>query len=144
MKKLLLGLAACAVGLPVAAADVGVSIGFDQPGVYGRIDIGRVPQPPVVLYPQPLVIAPTPVAVHRQPIYLHVPPGHAKNWRKHCGRYHACAQPVYFVQQGWYRDVYAPAYHGWDRKSEKQWRKLEKERRKHEKKHHRRHHHDDD
>ena len=31
-----------------------------------------------------------------QPIYLHVPPGHAKNWRKHCAHYNACGQPVYF------------------------------------------------
>lgn len=141
-------LAAAAGVAPAMAADVGVTIGFDQPGVYGRIDIGRVPSPPVVLYQQPIVVAPSPVAVYRQPIYLHVPPGHARNWNRHCRRYGACGQPVYFVQDGWYRDVYAPAYHGhrhrdWDRlerKHEKAHRKLERERWRH----HRKHDRDDD
>jgi len=27
------------------------------------------------------------------PVYLHVPPGHAKNWRKHCREYNACNRP---------------------------------------------------
>jgi hypothetical protein len=45
-----------------------------------------------------------------QPIYLHVPPDHAKDWRKHCREYNACAQPVYFVQDGWYENVYVPQY----------------------------------
>jgi hypothetical protein len=56
------------------------------------------------------VIQPVPVGVAAQPIYLYVPPGHAKNWRKHCHRYHACGQPVYFVQERWYHDVYVPHY----------------------------------
>lgn len=147
-------LVAAACAAPALAADVGVSIGFDQPGVYGRIDIGRVPAPPVLVYPQPIVVAPTPVAVYRQPIYLHVPPGHARNWDRHCRRYQACGQPVYFVQDGWYRDVYVPAYHGhrqrdadkYERKHEKAHRKLEKEHRKLERersKHHRKHDRDD-
>lgn len=99
-----LGLAAvAAVGLflsPAArAADVGVSISISQPGVYGRIDIGRFPQPE-------LVVA-QPVIIHRprvvpQPVYLWVPPGHQKNWGKHCGRYNACGVPVYFVKDEWY------------------------------------------
>jgi hypothetical protein len=42
--------------LPAArAADVGVSFGFSQPGVYGRVDIGRYPQP-VLITPQPVII----------------------------------------------------------------------------------------
>lgn len=94
---------------PVRAQDVGVSINIGQPGFYGRIDIGNVP-PPVVMYPQPVIIQPAPVAVVRQPIYLHVPPGHAKNWAKHCYRYSACNQPVYFVQDSWYQQVYVPEY----------------------------------
>lgn len=76
------------------ALDVGVSIAISQPGVYGRVDIG--PQPPAVLYLQPVVIA-QPVAYAR-PVYMWVPPGHAKNWGKHCHRYNACAVPVYFVR----------------------------------------------
>jgi hypothetical protein len=98
-----------AAAAPVHAQDVGVSINIGQPGFYGRIDIGNVP-PPVVMYPQPVIIQPAPVAVVRQPIYLHVPPGHAKNWSKHCYRYSACNQPVYFVQDSWYQQVYVPQY----------------------------------
>jgi hypothetical protein len=94
----------------LAQTNVGVSIGIAQPGVYGRIDIGNYPPPPVV-YPQPVVIYSTPVAVHQRPIYLYVPPGHQKNWSKHCSRYNACGQPVYFVQEGWVRDNYARAPH---------------------------------
>jgi hypothetical protein len=76
-----------------------------MPGVYGRIDIGNFPQPRIV-YPQPVIIAPGPVAVYQQPVYLYVPPGHQKNWAKHCYRYNACGQPVYFVQEEWVRERY--------------------------------------
>jgi hypothetical protein len=91
------------------AADIGVSISVGQPGFYGRIDIGNYPQP-VLVYPQPVIIQPAPVAVVRQPIYLHVPPGHARDWDRYCGRYAACNQPVYFVQDRWYNEVYVPQY----------------------------------
>ena len=108
-KTLLLTLAAlCAPGA-FAATDIGVSIGINQPGLYGRIDIGNVAAPPVLYYPQPVVIVQGPVAVQQRPIYLHVPPGHAKDWRRYCNRYAACGQPVYFVQDSWYRDQYEPA-----------------------------------
>jgi hypothetical protein len=106
MKKLLgLILVTCAVVPALAQTSVGVSIGIQQPGVYGRIDIGNYPGP-MVVYPQPMVIAPSPVAVYQQPIYLYVPPGHQKNWAKHCYRYSACGQPVYFVQESWVRERY--------------------------------------
>lgn len=109
MKSLLIR--ACLIGCaaPAFAADVGVSVTVGQPGFYGRIDVGRYPEP-VIVYPQPIVIAPARVAVAAPPIYLHVPPGHAKNWAKHCGKYNACGQSVYFVQESWYQNVYAPAY----------------------------------
>jgi hypothetical protein len=95
----LLGIAALCP--PAAqAADVGISIGISQPGVYGRIDIGR--------YPQPVLVQTRPVYVERvrsrEPVYLWVPPGHRKNWRKHCYRYEACGAPVYFVQDRWYEE----------------------------------------
>jgi hypothetical protein len=106
MKKIFLSLTLTALALPALATDVGVSIAVGQPGVYGRLDIGRVAAPPVLVYPQPVVITSTPVAVVQRPIYLHVPPGHAKNWRKHCGAYNACGQPVYFVQDSWYEQYY--------------------------------------
>ena len=93
------------------AADVGVSVSVSQPGFYGRIDLGGAPAP-VLMYPQPVIIRPVPVAVVRQPIYLRVPPGHEKNWGKYCQGYNACGQPVYFVQDRWYREVYTPRYKG--------------------------------
>ncbi len=84
--------------LPAHATDVGVSIGFSQPGVYGRVDIGRYPQP--MLYaPQPVVIG---RPVYAEPVYLWVPPAHRRDWRHNCYRYGACGRPVYFVEDGWY------------------------------------------
>ena len=91
------------------AADIGVSVSIGQPGFYGRIDLGNMPQPQLI-YPAPVIIQQVPVGVVRQPIYLRVPPGHEKKWAKHCRRYNACGQPVYFVQQDWYTNVYAPGY----------------------------------
>ena len=102
----MLALAGAALSSAAQAADVGVSIGISQPGVYGRIDIGRFPQPAVV-QAQPVIIAAPParVAVQPvQPVYLWVPPGHQKHWRKHCAQYNACGVPVYFVQERWYHD----------------------------------------
>ncbi|HEY6513705.1 MAG TPA: hypothetical protein VI032_17125 [Burkholderiaceae bacterium] len=91
---------------PAAAqTSVGVAVEVHQPGVYGRIEVGNFP-PPTVIYPQPVVIAPTPVAVYQRPVYLYIPPGHQKHWAKHCAKYAACGQPVYFVQESWVRDRY--------------------------------------
>lgn len=107
MRKIYLALVLAAAAAPALAADVGVSVSVNQPGVYGRIDIGQAPVPPVVVYRQPMIIAPAPVAVQAPPpIYLHVPPGHSRNWRRYCGRYNACGQPVYFVREDWYQRHY--------------------------------------
>lgn len=89
---------------PAAAQDVRVTIsGEVTPGVYGRVDIGNRPRPPLV--------DPNPVVVLRQarapaPVYLHVPPGHAKDWPKHCKKYDACSRPVYFVKSAEYEPGY--------------------------------------
>src|SRR5262245_51606373 len=93
------------------ATDVGVSVQISQPGVYGRIDIGRFPQPQVVVA-QPVVIAPPPVVVAQpvQPVYMWVPYGHRKHWSKHCHEYNACGVPVYFVRHDWYHDHVMVAY----------------------------------
>ena len=111
MKRLLsaLALMMAAVTVPVIAADVGVSVQVGEPGFYGRIDIGTFPQPQVI-YRRPVVVQPVPVGVVRAPIYLRVPPGHAKHWGKHCREYNACGEPVYFVQDRWYNEEYAPRY----------------------------------
>jgi hypothetical protein len=106
--RFLLTAIALAAALPAFAADVGVSVSISQPGVYGRIDIGRFPQP-VLVAPQPVIIAaPQRMVARPEPVYLWVPPGHQKNWRRHCAAYHACNVPVYFVQEGWYRQHVLP------------------------------------
>jgi hypothetical protein len=106
-----------------AQPNVSVSVdGVIRPGVYGRVVIGSQPPPPVI-YPQPVIITQPvivtqpnvvvqrPVVVQQQPIYMHVPPGHAKNWQKHCYKYNACNQPVYFVQNN-YSEYYEREDHG--------------------------------
>jgi hypothetical protein len=96
-----LALAAAAVGS--ASAQTSVSIGINQPGVYGRVTIGDVPAP-ALWHAEPVIIAPPRVVVQQQPVYLYVPPAHRQNWRRYCGSYHACGQPVYFVRDEWVRE----------------------------------------
>jgi len=82
------------------AADVDVSLGFSQPGLYGRVDIGRYPAP-VLIVPRPVIVSnPT---YRTNPVYLWVPPEHRLDWRRNCRKYGACGEPVYFVDDGWYR-----------------------------------------
>jgi len=88
-----------------SAVDVGVGITIREPGVYGRIELGSQPPPPV-LYPQPVIITRPAVVVQQPPLYLYVPPGHANNWGKHCYRYNACGRQVYFVQERWVQERY--------------------------------------
>jgi hypothetical protein len=108
MKYALIGLFTGFIAVASHAADVGVSVTVGHPGFYGRLDIGNFPQPQLI-YPQPVVIAPV-RGVVPQPVYLRVPPGHARDWRKHCHKYDACGRQAYFVQDRWYNDVYAPRY----------------------------------
>lgn len=86
----------------------GVSIRIGEPGFYGRLEIGNYP-PPRLIYPEPIIVHR--VATWSPPIYLRVPPEHVRHWHRHCNRYNACGRPVYFVEDGWYRDVYVPRYH---------------------------------
>ena len=88
---------ALAVLSVAAQAQVGVSVSVNQPGFYGRVDVGNTP--PAVLYPQPIIIQPGPVAVQQRPIYLRVPSDQSRDWKRYCGRYRACGQPVYFVRE---------------------------------------------
>lgn len=107
MKRLIFAAALAVLTVPVFAADVGVSLSIGQPGFYGHLDIGDYPHPQVIYqYPRFMYRA----AASRPPIYLHVPPGHAKNWRKHCREYNACGERVYFVQNDWYQREYVPRY----------------------------------
>ena len=117
MKKLIvaLALASAAGATPVLAADVGIAISIGEPGFYGQLVIGSVDRPRL-LNSRPVEV------VHRYrnlaPIYLRVPDAHRRNWNRYCERYNACARPVYFVRDDWYRDDYAPRYrkeHGYDK-----------------------------
>ncbi len=94
-------------GATVFAADVGVSISVGQPGFYGQIDIGDYPRPRVY-YSEPMYIDHR--ARYEEPVYLRVRPGQSRNWKKHCRKYGACGQRVYFVNDNWYNTVYVPRY----------------------------------
>jgi predicted DNA-binding transcriptional regulator AlpA len=109
MKRYLIAAAIIAGTLATTAmaSDVGVSVSIGQPGFYGRIDVGDFPRP-VVLYRQPRVIEVVPAS--RPPIYMRVPPGHARHWDKHCYKYGACGERVYFVRDEWYQREYVPRY----------------------------------
>lgn len=111
---LALGLAATAV------ADPNVSVSIDgqvAPGVCGRINIGSGPVP-ILVYPQPVVVYQPVRPVQASPIYLSVPPGHSKKWNKHCARYNACGQQVYFVRTAEYEPDYRE-HHGHKGKHDK-------------------------
>lgn len=98
------GLAMMLGAAQAAAQDVRVTVsGEVAPGVYGRVDIGNRPPPPLV-YREPRIIVRS--AGPMAPVYLHVPPGHARNWSKHCRKYDACGRPVYFVKSAEYEPGY--------------------------------------
>jgi hypothetical protein len=102
--------AATLVLVAVTAAHAGPNVniivdGQISPGVYGRVELGSAPPPPVY-YPQPVTIIRPPRAVVVEPIYLHVPPGHAKRWSRYCRNYDACGRPVYFVRSAEYEPGY--------------------------------------
>jgi hypothetical protein len=95
--------------LPVLADDdLGINVvleGEVAPGVYGRVELGNDSHPDIY-YPQPVVIVKDTKYAKYRPVYLHVPPGHAKNWSKHCKHYNACERPVYFVKSVEYEESY--------------------------------------
>jgi hypothetical protein len=94
------------LGVPLAA-DVNVTIPIGEPGYYGFIEIGDFPRPRLI-YREPVLVSE--VAHSPPPVYLVVPPGHAKRWPDYCHDYGYCGQPVYFVEPGWYQEVYVPEY----------------------------------
>ena len=62
----------------------------------------RLPPPRTTTKGYP--IGAVPHRTPRDPQGLWVPPGHRRDWRHHCRQYGACGAPVYFVQDGWYRE----------------------------------------
>jgi hypothetical protein len=75
--------------------------------VYGRVDVAKTPNPPLV-WEQAMFVERPEGAGKVEPWYLHVPPDHAKNWKKYCGQYQACSRPVYFVKSAEYDPGYEP------------------------------------
>ena len=112
------------------AGDLDVRVmlsGQVAPGVYGQVQIGN-DRPPPVVYAQPMLIEPQ--EAPPPPVYLHVPPGHARNWRKHCHEYNACNRPVYFVRSREYEPEYQRHYqdHEREREMERQrWQERERD-----------------
>lgn len=107
MKRLLIAATVALAALASVPASAQISVNIGQPGFYGRLDIGGFAPPPL-LFPEPVMIQRVPVS--RPPLYLRVPEGHARHWEKHCHRYNACGERVYFVQDSWYQQEYAPRY----------------------------------
>ena len=132
--KTILALVLAVAGAGSAVAQTSVSIGINQPGVYGRVQIGDIPRP-ALWRPEPVIVAPPRVVVHQQPVYLYVPPAHQQNWRRYCGHYRACGQPVYFVRDEWVRERWEHEHPGWNRGRHRGWDKHDRH-----DKHDRRHH----
>jgi hypothetical protein len=116
--KLYYSIAIMALGFAANAAsanDLGINVvleGEVKPGVYGRVELGRNSRPDLV-YAEPRVIVVEEDHHHHhhdEPVYLHVPPGHARNWGRHCHAYHACSRQVYFVMSDEYREKPKPKH----------------------------------
>lgn len=106
-RKLLIPLLAL-LATPALQAQAPITTNLGEPGYYGPIVVDDSYPKPRLMFSDPQVID----EAHRtgRPLYLHIPPGHAKDWEKHCKHYDACHQPAYFVEDSWYSDVYVPAY----------------------------------
>ena len=94
----MLGIAACMVATGVQAKRL-------APGdrdYYGPLTIRD--ERPVLIVQEPRIVR---SRGPREPLYVRVPPGHAKQWEKHCAKYRACDRPVYFVDDRWYHEHYA-------------------------------------
>ena len=106
-----------------------------QPGVYGRVAIGGYAEPPQVYAPQPVVVVDdgygqaveetvdTAYATDQPPVYLWVPEYQRLHWAQYCREYGAYGVPVYFVDDGWYRNNvmrhnWTPEQRSW---SQQQW-----------------------
>jgi hypothetical protein len=111
MRHSILAVLISIIAASLQANNLGISIHMGQPGFYGQINLGDNYPRPQLIYPDPILAMPPTIAIQQQPIYLYVPPGHAKKWNKHCHRYNACNQPVYFIQKEWYDNTYVPHLH---------------------------------
>src|SRR3954468_15800690 len=115
MKRTLIataGLALVAASGVAAAASWSVVV---EPGIYGRVAIGGYAQAPLVYSEQPVVAVDDgyggvveqyvdPDASTQAPVYLWVPEYQRTHWARYCREYGAYGVPVYFVDDGWYRN----------------------------------------
>jgi hypothetical protein len=120
MKTLILAATLFAAAASPAMAQSGVSISIGQPNFYGRIDLGGYTQAPVLYAQRPVVIDRQ--RHYGEPVYLRVPENERRNWGQYCRQYVACGQQVFFVQDGWYSNTYAPHYREQHRPRESGWR----------------------
>lgn len=99
----------------MAQTSIGLSLGINQPGVYGQINIDTLPAPALVS-PTPLVVAPG--VASAPPAYIYVPIAEQHDWRRYCRKYNACNRPVYFVREDWVLDRYTHEHPGWDQRKQ--------------------------
>src|SRR5690348_15783261 len=121
------------------AGDVSVSVNLNTPGIYGQLTIGGDVPAPELIMPRPVIAVPSREIVEtpRPPLYLHVPTGHERHWAKHCHESNACGQPVYFVSERWYHDVYTPRREIHEHEREEHFRHEMREHEEHERETHR-------
>src|SRR5471030_2646479 len=105
MKKALLFSASL---LALSASAMAAEVVVGEPGFYGRLDIGELPHPEVINR-EPVVIENVRHAPEA-PVYLRVPVEYQSHWAAHCRAYNACGERVYFVQDKWYANEYAPRH----------------------------------
>jgi hypothetical protein len=116
MKRTLIAAAGFALFAATGLADAASWSVVVQPGVYGRVEIGGYVEAPRVYSTQPVMavdngdgdlveeyVDPA-YATAQPPVYLWVPEYQRTHWARYCREYGAYGVPVYFVDDGWYRD----------------------------------------
>jgi len=116
MKRTLIAAAGFALFAATGLANAASWSVVVQPGVYGRVEIGGYVEAPQVYSTQPVMAVDngdgdvveeyvdTAYATEQPPVYLWVPEYQRTHWAHYCREYGAYGVPVYFVEDGWYRD----------------------------------------
>ena len=116
MKRTLIAAAGFALFAATGLANAASWSVVVQPGVYGRVEIGGYLEAPQVYSHQPVMAVDngdgdvveeyvdTAYAAAQPPVYLWVPEYQRTHWAQYCREYGAYGVPVYFVDDGWYRD----------------------------------------
>ena len=116
MKRTLIAAAGFALFAAAGLANAASWSVVVQPGVYGRVEIGGYVEAPRVYSTQPVMavdngdgdvveeVVDTAYATAQPPVYLWVPEYQRTHWARYCRDYGAYGVPVYFVDDGWYRD----------------------------------------